>query len=413
MRFLILLLLPAVIMAQPIQTRLGQAQKELQQIQAQEKAILDQIETLKLEQLRNDLHTHGLPELLPGELLIDHQAMSLVYSEEHEQAKWVSHIILPDIIQGTVSRTNKFLVDPKVATGSAEEADYFLKYLQPDSTYKYDGYGFDRGHLAPSADFRWSQTALAESYFYSNMSPQAEAFNRDIWAALESHIRGYLYRNPNTQLYVVTGPLLTDELPKSKRSVNQVSVPRYFWKVILDLNTQQAIGFLIPNKGTDYPISTFVKSVDEIEKVTGINFFTSLDDHIENQVEANYDLALWLPEESSGDAEPFTINDLGTGKINTIMAKRWMGSNRKIKVCGTAVSTRISQKGNILINLDKQYPGSIFTVFIRKPNIINFPYQPEQELLNQRVCVRGKVSDLSGLPAMFIENDKQLEILEE
>ena len=111
--------------------------------------------------------------------------MSLVYSEEHEQAKWVAHIISPDIITGNVSRTNDFRPDPHVSTGSTVEEDYFLKYLQPDSSYKYDGYGFDRGHLAPSADFRWSTTALSESYFYSNMSPQRPEFNRGTWAELE------------------------------------------------------------------------------------------------------------------------------------------------------------------------------------------------------------------------------------
>jgi endonuclease G len=73
-------------------------------------------------------------------------------------------------------------VDDKVSCGTAVEADYFLRTENPDGTHGYDGFGFDRGHLAPSADFRWSATALSESYYYSNMTPQRPGFNQESWA---------------------------------------------------------------------------------------------------------------------------------------------------------------------------------------------------------------------------------------
>src|SRR5690606_2430798 len=101
------------------------------------------------------------------------------------QARWVAHIILPDIIDGQVTRSNDFRVDPMVRSGTAVEADYFLQSQKPDGTIEYDGFGYDRGHLAPSADFRWSESALSESYYYSNMSPQLAEFNRNGWAELE------------------------------------------------------------------------------------------------------------------------------------------------------------------------------------------------------------------------------------
>ena len=127
-----------------------------------------------------------LPELKPGEDLIEHSALFLVYDEQHEQSKWVAHKISQNISEGSVGRTNDFREDTLIKTGSASEKDYFTKSLNEQGKYSYNGYGFDRGHLAPSADFRWSKTALSESYFYSNMSPQLPEFNRKGWAKLEN-----------------------------------------------------------------------------------------------------------------------------------------------------------------------------------------------------------------------------------
>lgn len=87
-----------------------------------------------------------------------------------------------------------------------------------------------------------------------------------------------------------------------------------------------------------------------------------------------------------------------------------MGKKRKIAVCGTVVSTRTSRSGNILMNLDKPFPDQIFTVFIRKKHIVNFSTDPEQAWINREVCVRGKVVNMDGVPAMFIEDEKKIEL---
>ena len=140
------------VLCQDFDQQLQSLEAELNQLKAQEKTILLQIEEVKLGKISADLRKNGLPKVEAGEEVVYHSALALVYSEQHEQAKWVAHIISPDIVNGNVSRTNDFRPDPKVSTGSTVEEDYFLKFLQPDSTYKYDGYGYDRGHLAPSAD---------------------------------------------------------------------------------------------------------------------------------------------------------------------------------------------------------------------------------------------------------------------
>ena len=135
------------------------------------------LEKWQLKQIHKELKDSFLPTIKNNESLIEHEAMFLVYSEEHEQAKWVLHKISINIIDGKVSRTNDFREDLLIKTGSSEERDFFLKRKENNGRYTYEGFSYDRGHLAPSADFRWSQKSLSESYFYSNISPQKASFN--------------------------------------------------------------------------------------------------------------------------------------------------------------------------------------------------------------------------------------------
>ncbi|MGB0888293.1 MAG: DNA/RNA non-specific endonuclease, partial [Vicingaceae bacterium] len=280
-----------------------------------------QIIDLKLKKVFFDIQTVGLPELKEGEELINHKAMSLVYSEKHEQAKWVSHIITPDIINGKVKRSNNFRKDPMVKTESASTRDYFIKYKdEATGKYKYDGFGYDRGHLAPSADFRWSKEALSESYYYSNMSPQVAKFNRGKWADLEGLLRGYVSSHPKTQLYVVTGPILTDSLPVIERSLHKVSIPKFYYKVVMDLKNERAIAFIMPNKDLKYPISSYAVDINEVEETTGINFFHKLEDGLEERLEAQKEINVWVPENQKGDVDPLYQPDLPKGVFNTVQA---------------------------------------------------------------------------------------------
>lgn len=393
--------------------------QKIEQIQV-EITALDSLKThltlslndLKLERIREDLIKVGLPELKTGEEIVSHVAMSLVYSEQHEQARWVAHIITADIMDGKASRSNDFREDPLVKTGSATEKDYFLKTLKEGSTdkYEYDGFGYDRGHLAPSADFRWSKKALSESYFYSNMSPQLGDFNRKKWADLEGLLRGYITTHPNTQLYVVTGPLLNDSLSVIERGLNKVSIPKYYYKVALDLKNNHAIAFIMPNKDLKYPVSSYAVSINEVEEATGINFFYKLDDAVEEQLESQKDIAVWIPENQQGDVEPMYQPDLPSGTFNTVQAKAYMGSSKKATVKGTVVGTRETKNGHLFFNLDKNYPNQIFTVAIWKKNIPNFSYDPLIEWKDKEITLTGKIADFDGIPTMIIEKENAVEI---
>ena len=396
--------------SQPITDKINQVETEIKNADAQRKILFSELQELKLNKIDYDLEEVGLPTVFPNEQLVKHSAFYLDYAEKYEVARWVAHIILPDVINGVVTRTNDFRVDSSITTGSSVEADYFLKTMRPDSTYKYDGFGYDRGHLAPSADFRWSQTALSESYFYSNMTPQLPIFNREGWGELEDAIRGYMYRNPTTQLYVITGPILNDSLHKIERGVNKVTIPKYFWKIALDLKNQRAIGFIMPNEEITKPLQSFAVPISEIEQKTGLQFFTKLSPEIRQNITQQKNITDWLPEKNFADAEVMDQELLPRDLFNTEVAKNYMDFNGEISVVGKVVGARVSKAGNILLNLDKQFPKQIFTVFIKKEYIPNFSFSPEKTLIGKVIVVKGRVVGLGGVPAVFIENENALSL---
>lgn len=406
----VLLLLNMASYAQTTVEKITGTKNQLEALEQQRQGLLTKLEDLKLLKIQEDLQQAGLPATLPGDEVVKHAALVLSFSPAHKQARWVSHIIIPDVINGVVFRTNDFRADSAVKSGSAVEADYFLKFLQPDSTYKYDAFGYDRGHLAPSADFRWSKKALSESYFYSNMSPQLADFNRGGWGDLEDALRGYIYRNPSSQLYVVTGPFLENGLPRIERGINKVSIPKRYWKVVMDLKNKKSIGFIMPNEAITKPLKNFAVPVNEVEKQTGLDFFSNLPLNDQEAIESQANSKDWLPEVSKADVEPLDQEKLPRGYFNTLVAQEWMNRSTEIHVCGTVVSARISRSGNILLNLDRQFPKQVFTVFIKKEHIINFNYKPEVLLNGKIICVKGKVIDLGGTAAMYAENETDLKI---
>lgn len=213
-----------------------------------------------------------------GQEAVHHYGFSLLYSEQHEQAAWVSYTFTKDEAMARVPRSDNFRPDPMVETGTANDADY-------------KGSGYDRGHLAPAADMAWSQTSMSESFYYSNMSPQNPSFNRGVWKRLEEQVRSWAVVYDS--VHVVTGPVLRDHLPQI--GVNGVSVPEYYYKVILDnrAERQQAIGFVMRNESSSMSIGRFAVSIDSVEQLTGIDFFSHLNDSLEDRLERNMCYACW------------------------------------------------------------------------------------------------------------------------
>ncbi len=214
------------------------------------------------------------------EIIVSHTGYTLSYAEEYEVPYWVAYSLTRDeVITQTAERKDNFRADSLIPTGSAALADYRKS-------------GYDRGHMAPAADFRWSEEAMSDTFYLSNMCPQVHAFNAGIWSDLESAVRSIAYEDE--EIYVVTGPVLTDG-PYETIGENNVAVPKYFYKVILDYTEPviKAIGFIMPNENSSEPLSYFALSVDEVEEITQIDFFPALPDDIEEVVEAQCDPSLW------------------------------------------------------------------------------------------------------------------------
>lgn len=386
-----------------------QAEERLDKVRREEAETLEQLEAFKLKRVREDLRSYGLPATSSSEEVIFHSAMALVYSELHEQAKWVAHIITTDVAEGSVGRSNDFRPDPFIKTGSAVEADYFIRVRQPDGKYKYEGFGYDRGHLAPSADFRWSATALSESYYYSNMSPQVPEFNRVCWAKLENLLRAYVDKN-TTNIYVVTGPVLTDTLRRIERAVNRPSIPDWYYKAVVDRQNGQAIAFLMPNRRCEYPVEQYAVTIDSLERLTGLDFFPALPEGEEERLEAMKNVKAWLSTGEQSDVLPLDPVSLPRNHFNTTQAKFYEGKNDRVCVCGTVVGSKRSAKENVFLNLDKAFPNQVFTVTIFNKSGANFSYRPEDELLGKTICVEGKVTGYNGVPSMIVENEKAIRL---
>lgn len=371
---------------------------ELFSIKKSEQELLNKLEDLKLQRIRRDLQLRGLPKLDEGKLLVNHSAMTICWEDEYNVAKWVAHIITPDIINGIQSRTNDFRKDSSLRKATADKEDYW------DS-------GFDRGHLAPSADFRWSKKALSESYFYSNMAPQKPELNRERWADLEDKLRKLVAENKE-QLYVVTGGVLKKGLPVLGE--HKVSIPEYFFKVAVDYegDEKKGIGFIMPNGKCDFTVMQYAVSIDSVEKLTGIDFFTVLPDDEEAKIESVFDIKKWLIEKEKDDELPLDPKTLPKKTFNTIQAKVLIGE--KSTVCGTVVSTKYHDKsGGTFINLDQKFPNQIFTISIWKSDRVNFGYTPEKELMGRKICVTGIVETNKGVPSMTIKREKDIKFLDD
>ncbi len=229
-----------------------------------------------------------LPKAVEGEQVVMHTGYTLSYNEECEQPSWVAYELTAEEVAGSVERGDNFRADKSIWTGSATPQDY-------------SGSGYDRGHLAPAADFKWSEEAMDDTFLMSNMSPQVGQFNRGIWADLESVVRQMAVENGN--VYITTGPVLTDG-PYETIGKNRVAVPKYYYKVILDYNDNdiKAIGFILPNEKGAHSIDYYAVTVDEVEELTGLDFFYSLPDDVEDLLESSLDKGKWSFKKYSGSA---------------------------------------------------------------------------------------------------------------
>lgn len=229
------------------------------------------------KQTKTETNQYFLPSSTTGQV-VHHQNYSLSYSEPHEQAEWVAYELKFSHLSSTNYERPYFEIDNAVKSGAA----HWRNYKQS---------GYDRGHLCPAGDRRFSKTAHDETFLTSNISPQEHQFNSGIWNRLEQKVRYWAKKYDG--VFVVTGGILKDGLKTIGEE--RVAVPNQFYKIVLD-NTNgnpRVLAFLLNHNDSDLPLYKFVVSVDEVEKLTGIDFFPELDDAIENKIEASSSYKNW------------------------------------------------------------------------------------------------------------------------
>ena len=210
--------------------------------------------------------------------IVHHQNYSLSYSEEHEQAEWVAYELKESQLSSVNHKRPYFEIDKAVKTGAANWRNYKKS-------------GYDRGHLCPAGDRRFSKEAHDETFLTSNISPQNHAFNAGVWNRLEQKVRYWAKKNKG--VFVITGGVLKNGL--NSIGDENVSVPEQFYKVLLD-NTKgeiKILAFLLPHEDSKFPLYKFVVSVDTIESLTGIDFFPQLEDNIEDKLEKSNSYKNW------------------------------------------------------------------------------------------------------------------------
>jgi endonuclease G len=215
----------------------------------------------------------------PGheKIILCRRGYVLGYNPDKKNADWVSYHFTAAYCVKNIGRTENFRPDPDIPPGQrAELIDYSRS-------------GYDRGHLAPAADMARDSQTMSESFLLSNMAPQiGVGFNRGIWKKLEEKVREWVKQRKN--IYVFTGPIYADSNHKTI-GPNRIAVPTHFYKIIVSCTETgenlDAIAFILPNKkNPDKMLPQFITSIDDIEKLTALDFLNELDDKTENILEA-------------------------------------------------------------------------------------------------------------------------------
>jgi endonuclease G, mitochondrial len=199
----------------------------------------------------------------------------LGYALAHDSVKktpvWVAEHLTRERAMAQATRKDAFAPDPDLPRGErAELRDY-------------KGSGFDRGHMAPYADFNWSAQAARQSFYLSNMVPQVgRGMNQGIWKDLESAVRLWAVRRG--EVYVYTGPIYGAKFRVIGKG--RVAVPAQLYKIVYDPATYESITFIMPNKALKVQdIGSYVSTVQEVERLTGLQFFSELPPDRRVQVE--------------------------------------------------------------------------------------------------------------------------------
>ncbi len=244
------------------------------------------------ETLYNEPSEEQKPESNPNNIIlpitgkmegvfIEHEGFSLLYDTKTMCPRWVAWELTAEETRGRASRAG---VDFKEDTNVPKEFQV--------ASWDYNGGAYGRGHMCPAGDMKWSKEAMQDCHYMTNICPQNAELNKVWWEHLERACRIWARQDGSVQ--IVCGPVFSEN-PRHFGKKHRMAVPKGFYKVVLSQKKgrEKAIGFYYTNDDAIQPMEDAVRSVDDIERMTGIDFFSSLPDEQEDMLEAMSDLRAW------------------------------------------------------------------------------------------------------------------------
>lgn len=217
---------------------------------------------------------------IAGERIIKRSGYTCSYNNEKRQANYVAWSLTKARTYGEGKREPQFYEDPTIEKENrALLSDYYNS-------------GMSRGHMCPAADNKWNAQAMAESFMLTNICPQTYTLNGEDWEHLESFCRRYVRKN-HTVLHIICGPIYTSDPARRRR--RRLYVPDKFFKTIvcLDKGDERGIGFIYDNNDETHPMSYYVQSIDQVEKLTGLDLYNKLDKKLQQRIEAQANFKDW------------------------------------------------------------------------------------------------------------------------
>ena len=213
-----------------------------------------------------------------SEQIVPKKAYIVSYNKDTKTPNWVAWHLTADHTDGPVRRMSNFYEEENVPAPRATLEDY-------------KGSGWSRGHMCPAGDNKWDETAMYESFSLVNVCPQNANLNSGLWNSIEIDSRRWANRFGD--VYIVCGPVFMNREHETIGE-NKIFVPEAFFKVVLCLSgSPKALGIIVRNTDGNKKRDLYYNSIDQVERITGIDFFPSLPDDIENQVEAEVNIDNW------------------------------------------------------------------------------------------------------------------------
>ena len=223
----------------------------------------------------NDTTVEPVQEAYVG-TLIEYEGYTVSYNPEAKIPVWVKYDLERSEVDGPYTRQGmNFRRDKSVDLPQASDDDYRNS-------------GWSRGHMAPAGDFKWSEGAMGDTFYFTNCCPQNQSLNAGQWSTLEDKVRSWAKKYGKVTVY--TGPIVSSN-EYGTIGENKVVVPDAFFKAVLSGN--QAIAFVMYNCPKNENMQKCSMTVDDLELLTGLDFFPELDDMVEEQIESTYSLKYW------------------------------------------------------------------------------------------------------------------------